>query len=181
MNAKAFIAIEAIIFAIFLIGLLLMLGGVVATPENKTVGELILQGTKADYPEPSNYVVDTTGEMSPDVVANLNFELSKFDGTAQIAVLVIDSTFPQTIEEYSINLAEKWKVGYSGKDNGIIIVLATKDRKVRIEVGKGLEGTIPDAVAGRIMDEYMVPDLKNNDWDAAITKGVRALEARLTK
>jgi uncharacterized protein len=119
--------------------------------------------------------------MSPDVVANLNFELSKFDGTAQIAVLVIDSTFPQTIEEYSINLAEEWKVGYNGEDNGVIIVLATEDRKVRIEVGKGLEGTIPDAVAGRIMDEYMVPDLKNNDWDSAITKGVRALETRLTK
>lgn len=181
MNTKAFTIIEATIFIVFIIGMLLMLGGIISTPSNKSVEEMLLQGPGEVYPEPSNYVVDTTGEMSPDVVANLNFELSKFDGTAQIAVLVIDSTFPQTIEEYSINLAEKWKVGYSGKDNGVIIVLATKDRKVRIEVGKGLEGTIPDAVAGRIMDEYMVPDLKNNDWDAAITKGVRALETRLTK
>jgi len=178
---KAFTAIEVLILLATIIILGLMVTGTIVAPDNKSVGELVLQGPGEVYPEATNYVVDTTGEMSPDVVANLNFELSKFDGTAQIAVLVIDSTFPQTIEEYGINLADKWKVGYNGKDNGAIIILATEDRKVRIEVGKGLEGSIPDAVAGRIMDEYMIPDLKNNDWDAAITKGVTALEARLIK
>jgi uncharacterized membrane protein YgcG len=67
------------------------------------------------------------------------------------------------------------------KDNGAIIILATKDRKVRIEVGHGLEGDITDSQAGQILDNYMIPSLKNNDWDTAVINGVHALEKQLTK
>lgn len=140
-----------------------------------------LQTSEVTFPEPTNYVVNSNGALKRELVDLLNGDLKGFDGRAQIAVLVLDSTAPLTIEEYGIKLAEKWKVGYQGKDNGAIIIIATKDRKVRIEVGKGLEGDITDAKAGRILDEQMVPYLKQNNWDAAVATGVEALKKELTK
>lgn len=132
-------------------------------------------------PEATNYVVNDNGVLSQETVDELNKDLANFDGRAQIAVLVLDSTSPYTIEEYGIKLAEKWKVGYSGVDNGAIIILATVDKKVRIEVGKGLEGDIPDAAAGRVIDEYMIPALKEKNFDNAIKNGVMGLKNLLKK
>ena len=148
----------------------------ISTKDNTQIRQKV-----AFYPEPTNYVVDAAGALSQATIDSLNAELKTFDGKAQIAVAVVKTTAPFTIEEYGIKLAEKWKVGYQGKDNGIIIILATEDRKVRIEVGKGLEGDIPDAVAGRIIDEAMIPSLKISNWDAAIVYGVQALKIKLTK
>lgn len=148
---------------------------------NQSIGELVISQQNSIYPEATGYVVDTTRELNPETVYNLNKRLENFDGTAQIAVAVINTTYPLSIEEYGIKLSEKWKVGYSGKDNGAIIILAIEDRNVRIEIGKGLEGILPDSVVGRILDEEMVPSLKNNDWDTAIIKGVTALQAKLSK
>ena len=127
-------------------------------------------------PEATNYVVNDNGALKQETVDSLNKELKELDNKAQIAVLILDSTSPYTIEEYGIRLADKWKVGYSGLDNGAIIILATKDRKVRIEVGKGLEGVIPDAAAGRIIDEYMMPPLKEGNYDIAIINAVGAIK-----
>ena len=139
------------------------------------------QQQEAFFPEPTNYVVDAAGALSQITVDSLNADLKAFGGRAQIAVAIIETTAPLTIGEYGIRLAEKWKVGYAGKDNGAIIILAVEDRKVRIEVGKGLEGNIPDAVTGRIIDEAMFPHLKNSDWNAAIVGGVQAIKGKLTK
>lgn len=138
------------------------------------------QSKPAFIPDPTNHVVDAADALSPAVEDQLNQVLSQFK-EAQIAVLVVDSTSPLPIENYGIEVAEAWKVGDEGTDNGAIIILAVKDRKVRIEVGYGLEGQIPDAVAGRIIDESMIPFLKQSDWDAAITAGVQALIARIKK
>ena len=172
--------IEIFILIIMMSCFALMLGGMIATPDNKSVIDLI-SSEQNNFPEATNYVVDTSGKLKQSTIDYLNNDLKNFDGIAQIAVAVVNSTSPLTIEEYGIKLAEKWKVGYQGKDNGAIIILAIQDRKVRIEVGKGLEGDIPDAVAGRIIDESMIPSLKNSDLDAAIVNGVEAIKIRLTK
>lgn len=131
---------------------------------------------EVSLPEPTNYVVDTTGTLQQETIDTLNEQLKDFDSSAQIAVVVIETTRPLTIEQYSIKLADKWKVGDKEKDNGVIIVLATKDRKVRIEVGQGLEGIIPDAKAGEIVTSVMIPHLKQDMWDDAIKAGVLSLQ-----
>lgn len=131
------------------------------------------------YPEPTNYVVDSAGVLGN--VDALNADLKAFDSTAQIAVVTVKTTYPLSDAQYGIKLAEKWKVGHAGADNGLIILIATEDRKLRIEIGKGLEGTIPDSVAGRIVDESMIPYLKKNDWRGAVDSGVAAFKARITK
>ncbi len=136
---------------------------------------------EAYYPEPTNYAVDTAGALSEEQLADLNLRLKAMDMDAhQFAVAVVKTTAPLTIEEYAIKIAEKWKVGYEGLDNGAIIVLAVDDRKVRIEVGRGLEGDITDSEAGRIIDEAMIPYLKANAWYDAIVEGLNALANEVT-
>lgn len=135
---------------------------------------------EASYPEATNYAVDVAGVITPEHLAALNTQLKGLDnGNQQIAVLILKSTQPLSIEEYGIKLAEKWKVGKAGLDNGAIVIVATEDRKVRIEVGYGLEDRIPDAVAGRIIDENMIPSLKTGDWYGAVTSAVTRISQEL--
>lgn len=134
------------------------------------------------YPEPSDYAVDSAGVLSNEELVNLNQILKASDNESrQIGIAIVKTTAPLEIEEYGIKLAEKWKVGNKNTDNGIIIILATEDRKVRLEVGYGLEGQIPDAVAGRIIDESMIPALKENNWNEALLKGVEAIIIKTSK
>lgn len=135
---------------------------------------------EAFYPEPTNYAVDAAGVLSTDQLQTLNENLKYMDtDKAQFAVVIVKTTAPLSIEEYGIKLAEKWKVGDVDTDNGAIIILATEDRKVRIEIGYGLEGDINDAAAGAIVDEHMIPELKAGNWYAGITAGLNALAARV--
>ncbi len=130
------------------------------------------------YPEVSGYVVDEAGVLDEATITTVSATMKEFDeekNLGQMAVLIVKSTQPLTIEEYSIGLADKWKVGYADEDNGIIFIIATEDRKVRIEVGTGLEPIINDAKAGRLLDEYAVPYLKNNDWNTAVISIVNIL------
>jgi len=91
---------------------------------------------------------------------------------AEIAVVTVESVEPfADINEYSIKLAEKWKVGEEGKDNGIIFLMSMKERQVRIEVGYGLEGAIPDGRAGEILDETVLPHLKEGDFGTGFLAG----------
>lgn len=135
------------------------------------------------YPAPANYVVDDAGVLSQETVDTLNASLKAWDDkeNGQIAVAVVKTTNGLSIESYSINLAEKWKVGYAGLDNGVLIVLATEDRQVRLEVGYGNTGVITNAVAGRLLDEYMIPHLKENDWDAGVIAIVEAVQQKLSE
>ena len=87
----------------------------------------------------------------------------------------VSSIGDEDIESYSIRLAETWKIGQKGLDNGVIILVARDNRQVRIEVGKGLEATLTDLLAGRIIDYIMIPNFKNGDYDTGISQAVDAI------
>ncbi len=91
--------------------------------------------------------------------------------TAQVAVVTVKSTRPETIQGFSVRLFDKWKIGQEGKDNGVLILVAVNDRKAWITTGYGLEGAIPDAVANRIVRETMIPYFKRGDFSAGIKQG----------
>jgi uncharacterized protein len=119
-------------------------------------------------------VVDQTGTLSSSDIASLTQTLREFEARkgSQIAVLIVPTTAPETIEQYSIRVAEAWKVGRKKVDDGAILVVAKDDRKLRIEVGYGLEGALPDVTARRIIDEIITPKFRNNDFAGGISAGV---------
>lgn len=89
-----------------------------------------------------------------------------------MTVLVIDSVAPFAIEEYGIKVAEKWKIGKAKEDKGLIFIIATQDRKARLEVGYGLEGEITDAMSSRILKDYVNPEFKNKNWYGGIMQAI---------
>lgn len=95
--------------------------------------------------------------------------------TSQIAVLTVDSIGESSIEEYSVEAYRKFGLGTEKNDNGVLLVIAMQEKKIRIEVGYGLEGTIPDGKAGRILDEYAIPHLKNGQPGLAAMNTYQAL------
>ena len=123
-------------------------------------------------------VTDRTGTLDAASRQRLEslLEAVERDRGAQIAVLLVPTTQPETIEQFGIRLAEAWKIGHKGADNGIIIIVAKNDRKMRIEVGYGLEGSIPDAIAKRIVAERMAPRFKQGDFAGGLIDAVEALE-----
>jgi uncharacterized protein len=123
------------------------------------------------------HVTDLTGTLSASQRGDLDSRLSDFERGkgSQIAVLMLLSTTPETIEEYSIRLADAWKIGRARVDDGVILVVAKSDRKLRIEVGRGLEGAIPDAIAKRVIAEVITPHFKANDFYGGIAAGTDAL------
>jgi uncharacterized protein len=125
-------------------------------------------------------VTDLTATLSASQVQSLESRLRDFERAkgSQIAVLILPSTQPETIEQYSIRVAESWKVGRVRVDDGAILIVAKDDRKLRIEVGRGLEGAIPDAIAKRIVSEVIAPHFKSGDFYGGISAGCDAL-ARL--
>jgi uncharacterized protein len=119
-------------------------------------------------------VTDLTGTLTSDQVAALDARLRAFEASrgSQIAVLLVPTTEPEAIEQFAIRVADAWKLGRKGVDDGAILVVARNDRKLRIEVGYGLEGALPDAIANRIIDEDIVPQFRRGDYYAGITAGV---------
>ncbi len=126
---------------------------------------------------PRDYVVDLAGIMSPDVISRLNGILLELEQktSAQVLVLTVQSLDGQSIEEFAFNTKEKWKLGQKGKDNGVLIAVAVKDRKYRIEVGYGLESVLPDSLVGSIGREYFVPYFRQGDYGTGIYAGTIAL------
>ena len=118
-------------------------------------------------------VTDVTGTLTPDQVAALEAKLRAFEQAkgSQVAVLVVPTTQPEEIEQYAIRVAEAWKLGRRNVDDGAILIVALDDRKLRIEVGYGLEGALPDATANRIIDEDIVPLLRRGDYYGGIAIG----------
>jgi uncharacterized protein len=122
-------------------------------------------------------VVDETGTLTADQKSALEGKLQSFEqrkGT-QMVVLLTGTTFPEPIESYSIRVAEAWKIGRKGVSDGIIIVVAKSDRTMRLEVGYGLEGVIPDAVARRLIDEVFIPGFRQGDFYAGLDAGIDRL------
>ena len=99
--------------------------------------------------------------------------------TNQVVVLTVPTIGGASIEEYAVKVFESWKLGQKGKDNGVLVVVAPQDRKMRIEVGYGLEGTLPDGAAGEIIRTWMTPAFKAGNYDKGIEDGVAAIIARL--
>ena len=124
-------------------------------------------------------VTDLTGTLSRDQAAELEADLVRFEKArgSQIVVLLVPSTQPETIEAFSIRVADSWKLGRKGVDDGILVLVAKNDRKLRIEVGRGLEGAVPDAVAKRIVAEVIGPRFKEGDFHGGLKAGVAKLQA----
>jgi uncharacterized protein len=119
-------------------------------------------------------VTDLTGTLRPEERTSLEQRLAAFESKkgSQAAVLLVPTTQPETIEQYAIRVAEEWKLGRKGVDDGVLLLVAMKDRAVRIEVGYGLEGALPDATAKRIVEEYIVPRFRQGDFSGGISTGV---------
>jgi uncharacterized protein len=119
-------------------------------------------------------VTDTTGSLPAPKIAQLEQQLAAFEQEKgiQVAVLMVPSVQPESIEEYAVRVFEQWKLGRKGVDDGVLLVIAKDDRKLRIEVGYGLEGALNDATAKRIISEDIVPQFKRGDFAAGIDAGV---------
>lgn len=130
-----------------------------------------------EVPALKGRVNDHAGMLSAATRQQLEDILSRLEQTdsTQIVVLTIPSLGGEVLEEFSIKVAERWKIGQKGFDNGAILLVAKKDRKLRIEVGYGLEGTLTDLMAGRIIRNVIVPQFKAGNFDQGIIDGVQAM------
>ena len=123
------------------------------------------------------HVTDLTGTLSAPQIQTLESRLSDFERNkgSQIAVLMLPSAGPETIEQYSIRVAEAWKIGRARVDDGVILVVAKNDRRLRAEVGRGLEGAIPDALAKRVVSDVITPHFRSGDFYGGLLAGTDAL------
>src|ERR1700689_436132 len=119
-------------------------------------------------------VVDLTGTLSADDIAGQSQRLKDLQTRkgSQVAVLIVTTAQPETIEQYSIRVAEAWKIGRKKIDDGAILLVAKNDHKLRIEVGYGLEGALTDVTSQRIIDEIITPKFRSGDFAGGISDGV---------
>ena len=131
----------------------------------------------AAIPALDSPVVDTTGTLDATQKQQLEQQalaLQQRKGS-QLQVLIVPSTQPDTIEQYAVRVFETWKLGRKGVDDGVLLLVAKDDRTVRIETGYGLEGAIPDAVANRVIQEYLVPKFRAGDFGGGIEDATAVL------
>ncbi len=138
---------------------------------------LVTSATALDVPPYKGYVNDLAGMMSPVVRQNLERRLSELNRTdsTQVAVLTVPSLEGDSINDFSIRVADAWKVGQKGVDNGVILLVSKADRKIRIEVGYGLEGVLTDVLSGQIVANVIAPLFKAGKFDAGFVNGVEAI------
>lgn len=135
----------------------------------------------ADVPYLSGRVVDNAEILKPQTRSVLTEKLKAHEQKTsnQIAVLTVPTIGDESIEEFATRVFESWKLGQKGKDNGVLLVIAPKDRKLRIEVGYGLEGTLTDVASSRIIRNVITPAFKAGDFDKGVTDGVDAIIGQL--
>ncbi|WP_109124552.1 TPM domain-containing protein, partial [Dyella sp. C11] len=138
---------------------------------------LVLLHADEAVPTLTRHVTDLTGTLTPQQVDQLDAQLVSLEKTkgAQLVVLMVPTTEPQDIAEYSLAVAEANKIGRKGTDDGLLLLVAKNDRRVRIEVGYGLEGAVPDAATARIIREYIAPKFRTNDYFGGISDAMGAL------
>jgi len=126
---------------------------------------------------PVGYINDYAKLLSPQTISNLDTQLQQFEKETsnQIVVAIFPSLEQESLEDFSVRLEQQWKIGQKGKDNGVLLIMFVKEHKIRIEVGYGLEGAIPDALAGNIIDTRIAPYFKEGRHDEGVTQGVTAL------
>lgn len=122
-------------------------------------------------------VTDLTHTLSIQQSTILEQQLAQFEASkgSQIALLIVASTQPETIEQYAIRVVDSWKLGRKGVDDGVLLLVAKNDRTLRIEVGYGLEGILPDAVAKRIIEETIIPAFRQDDFFGGLQAGVNQI------
>jgi uncharacterized protein len=137
------------------------------------------QRSKAVQPENkiTNYVTDKTGTLTPSQIQSLESKLANFDKEAstQIVVWMVSSLEGESLEEKSIEIAEQNGIGQKGKDNGALLFIAKDDKRLRIEVGYGLEGALPDALCDQIIRKEITPQFKQGKFYEGINAGVDAM------
>jgi uncharacterized protein len=123
------------------------------------------------------WVTDVPGALRADTIARLNSTIGAFERSsgAEMAVVVIRSLDGLSIEEAAVKLFKLWGIGKKGRDNGLLLLWSTGDRRVRVEVGYGLEGVLPDGKVGRILDAYVMPRFRSGQFDEGLLAGVDAL------
>ena len=134
----------------------------------------VVAGAQVPVPPMGGRVTDQTATLTNEQKSALEQTLRSFEARkgSQVAVLIVPTTAPETIEQYALRVAEKWKPGRKNVDDGALLVVAKDDRTLRIEVGYGLEGALTDAASKRIISEVIVPRFRQGDFYGGITAGV---------
>jgi uncharacterized protein len=132
---------------------------------------------EGDVPLLSARVTDNAGILSAETIASVTQLLREHEDSTsnQVAVLTIASLEGEPLESFSMRVVDTWKLGRKEKDNGVLLLVVRDDRKVRIEVGRGLEGNLPDITAGRIIRHEILPHFKGGDYDGGVSAGVDAI------
>lgn len=133
-------------------------------------------------PSPSRWATDQAGFLSPETIRLLDAELEAFERSSghQVLVYIGKTTGGFPIEDFAVKAFEAWKPGHKGLDDGLVLFIMADDRKMRIEVGYGLEAVVTDAKASRIIDGILAPRFRSGDRDAAVREAVGALRATIT-
>ncbi len=131
-------------------------------------------------PAPQNHFNDYASLVRPDTAATLDSELTQYERATSNQIVV--AIFPKmqsdsSVEDYTVRVAQSWHAGLKGKDNAIILFIFSQTHQLRIQVGYGLEGAVPDALAKQIISNEIVPAFKQGDYDGGVTAGVHALMA----
>ena len=136
-----------------------------------------LPSSGAPVPELRGRIVDTASMLSQSTVDQLENLLAAFEteDSTQIVVLTIDSLQGENLEEFSLKVAEEWQIGQKGSDNGALLLIVKNNRKIRIEVGYGLEGSLTDLVAGKIIRNIITPQFRNGNFNQGVVDGVSAM------
>ena len=131
----------------------------------------------SDFPEPEGFVNDFANILSSETKQQLEQQLTQLekDSSIEVAVAIVDSLEGTTIEDYAVQLFEEWQIGKESEDNGVLLLIYPGDRKLRIEVGYGLEPLLTDSKAGRIIRNIITPEFKNENYDQGVTEGVAAI------
>src|SRR6185369_16867876 len=135
--------------------------------------------TALDVPQLAGRINDYARVLSPEAATRLERKLAAFEQeqSTQVVVLTVPSLQGEDIDQFAIRVADQWRIGQKGKDNGVILILAQAEHKVRIEVGMGLQGVLPDITAGRIIRDVMRPYLKSGNFDRGVEAGIEAVMA----
>lgn len=160
----------------FLLGALM--GGPICSAQVGQVGQKV-QAAAQPVPVPplSGHVIDQTHTLTSEQQATIETALAAFEARkgSQVAVLMVSTTRPETIEQYALRVAEQWRLGRKKIDDGAILVVAKNDRTLRIEVGYGLEGALNDATSKRIIEEVITPKFRQQDFAGGISAGVQRM------
>ncbi|MCE9633018.1 MAG: YgcG family protein [Methylophilales bacterium] len=133
----------------------------------------LLASAEVTVPPLQHRVTDLTATLTSEQQADLESRLTAFEAKkgSQIAILIVPTTQPEDIAQYSIRVVEAWKLGRKGVDDGVLVLLAKDDHRSRIEVGYGLEGALPDVIAKRILNDVMMPYFKQADFYGGLVAG----------